>query len=245
MVKVKEDMTGWVMAEHGVPDSKLTVIKQVEDYISLNGVHHAQWLCECDCHEHKQIVARGSAVKHGEVKSCGCLRRKNNSYDMTTEDFAIGYTQNGEPFWFDKEDIELVKNYCWHYDKYGYVVSIERDTRKKVVLHRLIMGIDNPLIEIDHKTHLVGNAHKIDNRKSNLEIVSHADNMKNQGKYKNNTSGVTGVCWYPNYNQWMAYINVDHNRIHLGYFDEKEDAISARKQAEIKYFGDRRYGANN
>lgn len=31
MVKVKEDMTGWVMNEHGFPDSRLTVIKQVED----------------------------------------------------------------------------------------------------------------------------------------------------------------------------------------------------------------------
>ena len=29
MVMVKEDMTGWIMAEHEVPDSRLTVIKQV------------------------------------------------------------------------------------------------------------------------------------------------------------------------------------------------------------------------
>lgn len=33
MVKVKEDMTGWIMSEHGVPDSKIKVIKQTEDYI--------------------------------------------------------------------------------------------------------------------------------------------------------------------------------------------------------------------
>lgn len=33
----KKDMTGWVMAEHGVPDSRLTVIKEVEPYISANG----------------------------------------------------------------------------------------------------------------------------------------------------------------------------------------------------------------
>lgn len=233
------------MCEHGVPDSKLTVIKQADDYVGLNEVHHAQWLCECNCEEHNRIIARGSAIKYGKIKSCGCSRRKNNLYDTKTENFVIGYTQNGEPFWFDKEDIELVEKYCWHYDKNGYVVSIERGTRKKVVLHRLVMGIDDPLIEVDHKTHSVGNNHKIDNRKSNLEVVNHSDNMKNQGKYKNNISGVTGVCWYPNYSQWVAYINVDNNRIHLGYFDKKEDAIAIRKQAEIKYFGEHRYDANN
>lgn len=233
------------MWEHGVPDSRLTVIKQADDYVGLNGVHHAQWLCECNCDEHNRIITRGNAIKYGKIKSCGCSRRKNNLYDTKTENFVIGYTQNGEPFWFDKEDIELVEKYCWHYDKNGYVVSIERGTRKKVALHRLVMGIDDPLIEVDHKTHPVGNDHKIDNRKSNLEVVNHSDNMKNQGKYKNNTSGVTGVCWYPKYSQWVAYINVDNNRIHLGYFDKKEDAIAIRKQAEIKYFGERRYDANN
>lgn len=37
MVKVKEDMTGWIMSEYGVPDSKIKVIKQTEDYIKKNG----------------------------------------------------------------------------------------------------------------------------------------------------------------------------------------------------------------
>lgn len=245
MVKVREDMTGWNMWEHGVTDSKLTVIKQAEDYVGHNGIHHARWLCECSCPEHNQIVAKGSEIKHGRIKSCGCSRRVKNLYDAEVEDFVIGYTQRGEPFWFDKEDLALVEKYCWHYDKNGYVVSIDRKTRKKIALHRLVMKIDNPLIEVDHKTHQVGNAHKIDNRKSNLEIVNHADNMKNQGKYKNNTSGVTGVFWYSYYSKWLAYIDVNKTRIHLGYFDQKDAAIDARKKAEIKYFGEHRYDANN
>ena len=245
MVKVKEDMTGWLMSEHGVPDSKLTVIKQVDDYISPRGRHVARWLCKCNCTDGKEIVVKGNDLVRGAIKSCGCIRRVKNSYDMESSDFAIGYTQKGEPFWFDKEDINLVNQYCWHYDKNGYVVSIERGTRKKVALHRLVMGVNDPLIEIDHKTHKVGNAHKVDNRKSNLEIVNHADNMKNQGIYKNNSSGVTGVSWYQRYQQWTAYIDVNKHRIRLGYFDNKMDAIKARKEAEIKYFGEKRYDANN
>ena len=29
MARVKEDMTGWIMSEHGVPDSRLTVVCQM------------------------------------------------------------------------------------------------------------------------------------------------------------------------------------------------------------------------
>ena len=42
MVKTKEDMTGWNMWEHGVPDSKLTVIKQTDDLQTLlEGTMHS------------------------------------------------------------------------------------------------------------------------------------------------------------------------------------------------------------
>lgn len=40
------DMTGWVMKEHGIPKSKLTVIERV-DNDPLNG--SARWKCECSC----------------------------------------------------------------------------------------------------------------------------------------------------------------------------------------------------
>lgn len=37
MVKTKEDMMGWKMWEHGVTDSKIIVIEQVDDYIDSAG----------------------------------------------------------------------------------------------------------------------------------------------------------------------------------------------------------------
>lgn len=86
VVEVKEDMTGWVMSEHGVPDSRLTVIKQSEDYVSPGGQHQARWLCECGCEEHNRIVVRGISLKNGGTLSCGCLckeRAGTNFIDMT------------------------------------------------------------------------------------------------------------------------------------------------------------------
>ena len=68
MVKVKEDMTGWIMSEHGVPDSKIKVIKQTEDYIKKNGQHVAQWLCECMCEKHTEFIVAGQDIRSGHTK---------------------------------------------------------------------------------------------------------------------------------------------------------------------------------
>jgi hypothetical protein len=76
MVKVKQDMSGWIMSEHGVPDSRWTVIEQVEDYISPKGEHHANWLCECSCQDKTRKIIRECLLKNGNSKSCGCLKRE-------------------------------------------------------------------------------------------------------------------------------------------------------------------------
>ena len=70
------DMTGWVMSEHGVPDSRLTVIKRVEDYIQPCGISKAQWLCECSCPAHNKVVVGGAELRSGNTKSCGCIHQE-------------------------------------------------------------------------------------------------------------------------------------------------------------------------
>ena len=76
MVKVKEDITGWVMKEHGIPNSRLTVIKQTEDYVDPKGRHFARWLCECSCEDHNIIAVVGSDLKRGKTISCGCYHKE-------------------------------------------------------------------------------------------------------------------------------------------------------------------------
>jgi hypothetical protein len=44
------DMTGWIMKEHGIPESRLTVIKRVE-----NRDKHTFWLCKCECGNELEI----------------------------------------------------------------------------------------------------------------------------------------------------------------------------------------------
>ena len=54
----------------------------------------------------------------------------------------------------------------------------------------------------------------------------------------NNTSGYTGVYWCKDTKKWLAQIYVNYKGIHLGYFDDIEDAITARRLGEYKYWGE-------
>ena len=74
------DMTGWKMWEHGVPDSRLTVLSRAEDKITTGGNRQVQWLCECSClnekGEHPKIIVKALSLKNGNTKSCGCLKKE-------------------------------------------------------------------------------------------------------------------------------------------------------------------------
>lgn len=79
------------------------------------------------------------------------------------------------------------------------------------------------------------NGNGLDNRKKNLRPATIGENNRNTKTYSNNTSGCKGVSWYDKLKKWTAYLNVDNNRIHLGYFRSKKDAIKVRKEAEESY----------
>lgn len=71
------DMTGWIMKDHGVNGSRVTVIQRVEDYIGSTGFRESQWECLCECGT--IFTARGHALRDGETRSCGCLLKETVS----------------------------------------------------------------------------------------------------------------------------------------------------------------------
>lgn len=104
---------------------------------------------------------------------------------------------------------------------------------KTLLAHRIIYAIvrgEIPEGQIDHL-----NGDRSDNRIENLRDVSGLENMHNSKMPKTNTSGFTGVHWETQRKKWMAQIRVDKRQKFLGYFDDFEDAVEARKMAKIKY----------
>lgn len=246
MVKVQKNLVG----EHF---GKLTVIRQVEDYVTPQGVHCAKWECKCSCGSQRLVYATTFNLKHNKCPSCGCSRkqpkpksRKYNRYNLSGE-YGIGYTDKGEEFWFDLEDYDKIKDYYWSYDSHGYVITQERsgEKRKRILLHRLVMGNIPSNLVVDHRRHPPRTDHKIDNRKSNLQIKTNSQNMMNTHPYTTTRSGVLGVTYDKTSNKWQSRIGINGKRIHLGWFDNKDDTIKARKEAEVKYFGNYRFDVCN
>lgn len=84
---------------------------------------------------------------------------------------------------------------------------------------------------------------RTNNKWANLREVSNSENHKNRAMSKRNTSGFTGVQWVERHKRWMAKIKVNQKVIYLGYFKRIEDAIEARKKANVKYGFHKNHGA--
>ena len=96
-----------------------------------------------------------------------------------------------------------------------------------------------PENDVDHED---GNG--LNNRWSNLRAVTFAENQKNKRLPANNVSGTVGVSWHKRDSNWDARIVVNGKYKHLGYFDNKEDAIAARKKAESELGYHPNHGTN-
>jgi hypothetical protein len=123
-------------------------------------------------------------------------------------------------------------------DKYGYYkVDLRQNSKRSTLsIHRLvaITFIDNP----DDKPlvdHIDNN--KMDNNVRNLRWCTSKENQQNSKLSGANTSGHKGVCFHKHQNKWQVRIAIDGINIHLGYFDNKEDAIRARVQRANEAFG--------
>ncbi|WGR74304.1 MULTISPECIES: HNH endonuclease signature motif containing protein [unclassified Bradyrhizobium] len=116
----------------------------------------------------------------------------------------------------------------------GYVtIGIKR---KQHLAHRLAWAFhygEWPDRQVDHK-----NGNKADNRIDNLRLATNQQNHANRGAQKNSTSGVKGVYWFKPQQKWKAQIQVAGKAIVIGYFDKKDDAIAARREAEKQYQGE-------
>ena len=236
MVQVKKDLTGQRFG-------RLLVIKQIDDYVSKSGIHYSKWMCQCDCGS-DPIDVRGSNLTQKHVQSCGCLNReiasishkKYNEYKLNLKDdnglYGIGYcTNTGSEFYFDMDDYDKIKNGNWieYVPSSGYHIlqSWDQASKSIVRMHWIIVGK-----YFDH-----ADRNPMNNRKYNLRKADFTENAQNQSKRISNKSGFVGVHWLSKKNKWVSYITVKKQRKHLGIFNNKDDAIVARLQAEAKYFG--------
>jgi hypothetical protein len=85
-----------------------------------------------------------------------------------------------------------------------------------------------PVHQVDHINHV-----RNDNRIANLRDVTSAQNHHNRRRATHSSSGSLGVGWHKRDKIWQAHIERAGVRLHLGYFSDLDDALAARKNAEL------------
>jgi hypothetical protein len=223
----------------GMKFERLLVISLSYRPVSKNGKKY--FICKCDCDPDKLVEVSYSNLVSGHTRSCGCLRRetngqsvrKYNAYDLSG-DYGIGYfVDNKGKFYFDLDDYNKISPYYWRLHEDGYVYHQECiGSKRKIYMHRFIMDVIELDCLIDHE-----DRNKLNNKRKNLRIATHQENMCNQKISTRNTSGVTGVSFCPEINKWQARLKNKGIYYNFGYYENIKDAIIARLKAEFEYFG--------
>ena len=116
--------------------------------------------CRCGCGRVPKTPGRNFALGHG-------LRK-----------YRPPGAPPGIPLLIDDADRPLVDGGWWRLNSNGYLIGYDNDTGKPVLLHRAIMRPPKSLV-VDHI-----NGNKLDNRRSNLRIVTYRVNSLNSYKHR-------------------------------------------------------------
>lgn len=145
---------------------------------------------------------------------------------------------------YDECDHDIVSKYKWYISTTGYVVhTLKVDGRNtRILMHRLILGVSDPAVKVDHINH-----NGIDNRRCNIRLCTHQENMMNRKKTdKPTTSKYLGVRL--KYNKTRkgnisgpfiySEIKASGQKFHLGYFKTQEQAAKAYDIKAKELFGE-------
>lgn len=223
---------------------RLTVLSLHEIRKDAKGRSKTYWKCRCDCGNEKNVSA--SALESGATKSCGCYRNEqiakaksliasekygNERIEICGNKAYIRLTGTEDKMICDLDDLEMLKKSTWAKNAKGYAKCRKKtDGKMKTVLaHRLVMNALKGQI-VDHI-----NRNRLDNRKSNLRIVDTKANRVHAELRPGNNSGYAGV--ERKKNSWVAMITIDGKYSVIGRFPTKEEAIKARRKAEMDIYG--------
>ncbi len=186
---------------------------------------HATWEFICECGN--KVVRRVSHVTgHRGTSSCGCLPKERATKHGHVAD---GKIPSEYRIWSG------IKARCLNENSSAYA---SYGGRGITMCDRWHDSFENFLADMGTRPSSKHSVDRIDNdgdySPTNCHWATATEQARNKRMLKNNKSGTKGVCKM--FSKWKAYIYVDKKLICLGYFYTLEDAIAARKAAELKYW---------
>ena len=125
----------------------------------------------------------------------------------------------------DDEDFEWLSQWRWHarVAKHTvYAAGISNGKHGKRVglkMHRVIMGITDRNIQIDHK-----DRNGLNNTRENIRLSTARENGINRGSRKNSSSRFKGVSWDKGAARWLSAISINGKTRRIGLFEDEEEA---------------------
>lgn len=227
MVRVKEDLTGQMFG-------RWLVLEQAEDHIDKNGNHHAMWHCKCSCENKTEKNVLQSNLKNGTSQSCGCLHN-----EMVSEKFSTHKMTDSRLYLVWKG----MKARCYieshnHYENYGakgIVVCEEwRNDFQAFYDWAIQTGYDENALR--NECTLERKDVNGDYSPENCCWANATVQCINQNLRKDNKTGIKGVNWDKKRNKWQAQLQINKKKVLNEHFDNFDDAVKARREAELIYF---------
>jgi len=187
--------------------------------------NNAYWICRCSCGNF--VKRRANLLVFNKYHSCGCVTKsKKQTHGL--------WDHKLYPFW------NTMTQRCYNPNQKAYInyggrgIQVCDEWKGASGLLNFIKDMENGYekhLELD-RIDVNGNYCK-----ENCRWADYSMQGFNKRLPSNNKSGKTGVCWLESKSAWHAYIYKNNKKIDLGYFISLDDAIVARKGAELQYYG--------
>ena len=137
----------------------------------------------------------------------------------------------------DAADAALVGGRNWYLfarldTAYARASDYSGAKQRTVLLHRVLMGEPEGL-EVDHD-----DGDGLNNRRGNLRVATHSQNMRNSRISRRNTSGFKGVYFHKKAGKWASQIKFNGKKKYIGCFASPEEAHEAYCRASKELHGD-------
>ena len=200
----------------------------VIDLVKSKNEKRQKALCRCDCGKEKLFSI--SNLKKGDSQSCGCLQ-KERTFQANRLHGATGTKLHNE--W------RQMKARCYIRSSSNYSYYGGRGIK---VCNEWLKSFDdfrNWALKNGYNENLT--LDRIDVNKDyspdNCRWVSMTIQSQNRRPRSTCKTGVSGVMKRNDENVYRVTIGVNGKRINIGQFSDFSEAVQARKEAELKYWG--------